>query len=103
MSLERRQSILLVCLAMALVVGAWGIWHVVRPDGVAALRSRLLGESAGGVIALLGEPAFRLNGDRQWHYMDDVLLRQFTDSSTGNATLIVEFSDDQVVNNVYLE
>jgi outer membrane protein assembly factor BamE (lipoprotein component of BamABCDE complex) len=75
---------------------------MVRLVAAAALRARLMGEDAAAVEALLGQPAFRDNGDRTWHYMDGALLKRVADSSVADQDLIVEFDREGAVSKVYL-
>ena len=89
----------------AVVVTAVLAWVLVasRPDPVAALRQRLVGESARGVESILGEPAFRDHGDRTWHYVSDAKVRQFAGDAAVGSDLIVELDDSGRVERVYLE
>jgi hypothetical protein len=89
--------VLAVLLAVAWMIFAnW-------PDPTAALRNRLIGESAHGVESLLGAPGYRERDDQIWHYGDDSRVRQFVDPSAGGKELVVEFDATGTVFKVYLE
>jgi len=94
-------AVITVVAAIVTLLVCWALWS--RPDPVAALRQRLVGESAQGVEALLGEPAFRDSEDRVWHYFSDAKVRQFANEAAIGGEIIVELDDHGKVDRVYLE
>jgi outer membrane protein assembly factor BamE (lipoprotein component of BamABCDE complex) len=99
----RIQIIAAAGLALAILLAA--AWMIVAkwPDPTAALRNRLVGETARGVESLLGSPGYRERDDRIWHYGDDSRMRQFVGPSAGGKELLVEFDDSGAVSKVYLD
>lgn len=95
---------LIVVLTLTVAAGGVliGLVRPTRPDAAAAIRDRLLGEDSRAVEAMLGQPAFRENKGKTWHYMDRAVVGRFADSSVADQTLVVEFDQDGSVCQVYL-
>jgi hypothetical protein len=89
--------------AIGLLVGV--AWYFIprAADPAASLRGRLVGDNARAVVLLLGEPDYKENDDRKWHYMNDAALRRYVNRSQDVNDLVIEFDDEQVVTKVYLE
>jgi outer membrane protein assembly factor BamE (lipoprotein component of BamABCDE complex) len=95
---------LLVAIAVAVIALGCLAWFFMaaRHDAATAIRSRLVGQDSRGVEAVLGPPTYRDNGANTWHYMDEMLVGRFADTSVAEKTLVVQFDHDGWVSNVYL-
>ena len=91
-----------VAVAAGLAMLAW-LTSFRRPDPAAVLRDRLMGQSARDVESVLGQPAFRENDDRTWHYLGEARVRQFVGDVGPVGDLIVEMNADGTVARVYLD
>ncbi len=98
----RSRFILVAILAAAVIGGLVVLERSTRPDAASAIRERLLGESPRAVEAVLGQPSFRENNDKTWHYMDPIVVTRVAERAVSDQTLVVEFDAEGQVSSVYL-